>query len=479
VKRRLTVAALILVGTAAAAAVAVFQHIRGEQYYRRLLADGEAALAVGNAFAAVEAFSGAVALRPAAMPAYYRRAEAYRQQRQFEKAAVDLRTAMELDPDAPQPRAAMGDLLDAQGDAAGATQWYQSAAERLQNTDPALLYRLALVLYRSGSPAAAIDPLTRALARNEAFAEAHYLLGLAYRDSHKLEAAVGALEQAIRIAPSLVAAREELADLYRVLGRAEDEAAQLQALAARDDQIERRIAVALAEARRQQYGRALELLAAEAQRSPSDSRVHLALGRVHLRMGEDRDDLTAVARALADLERALGGSARRSQGLALYGRALYLAGEEENAERILRDAITTSPVHPPAFEYLADVSERLGHFAAARDALLDLDALEGSTTAGAARARRAQRIGLLSLRAGEPAAAAVYLQQAVAAGLENVPTLAALARARLAAGDLAGARDAVQRGLRIDPRHAELLRLARTITANADRAGRAARLPRS
>ena len=68
-----------------------------------------------------------------------------------------------------------------------------------------------------------------------------------------------------------------------------------------------------------------------------------------------------VARALAVLERALGGTARRSEGLALYGRALYLSGDLLAAERILQEALSTSPIDQEAFGFLADAAERARH----------------------------------------------------------------------------------------------------------------------
>jgi tetratricopeptide (TPR) repeat protein len=479
VKRGLALTALLaVVGGFAAAAVTLVEHVRRDRYYRDLLRSGEEALAAGNAFAALEAFSGAVALRPDQMPGYYRRAEAYRQQRQFEKAAADLRSALRVAPDAPQPRIALGDLFETQGDYAQAASWYAAAAERLKDADPALLYRLASSFYRAGHPAAAIDPLKLALARNESFAEALYLLALAYRDTHQPDAAMASLEQAIRIAPHLTPAREELADLYRAASRSEDEIAQLQALSARDGDLARRLAIALAEARRGQTDRALAALRQEAERTPTNSRVDLAFGRVYLAIAE-RTGGPAVRQALEYLEKALGGTARRSEGLALFGRALHLSGNARDAERILQEAIATSPVFPIAFQYLADVADELGHPAGAREALLSLDALEGSIVDGATRLARARRIGLLSLRAGDARGAVTYLQQAVAGGLAGSDTLGALARARWASGDAAGAEATIDRALLADPANVELQRLARAIKRPAGRAGPGARRPQS
>jgi Flp pilus assembly protein TadD len=312
-------------------------------------------------------------------------------------------------------------------------------------------------------PATAVAPLQTAIDKRDTFAEAHYLLGLVYRDVRNFDAATASLEQALRIEPALTAAREELADLHRAQGRAVDEMQQLQTLATRDGHVTRRVAIALAEARYGQYDGALRTLSEAQTVAPADSRVQVALGRVYLDRAERARDRESVARALNILERALGGTARRSEGLALYGRALALSGDLAGAERLLRDAVATSPVDLEAFQYLADVAERLSHDVVARDALLHLDVLQGDTAEAAVRADRARRIGALSLKAGDPKTSATYLTRAVDAGHDDAGTLGQLARARWLSGDATGARDSLARALQIAPRDAELQRIARMI----------------
>jgi tetratricopeptide (TPR) repeat protein len=462
VKRPAALLGLALgVGMVAVAAV-VLQQVDRERQYRRLLAEGEQALETGNSYAAIEAFSGALAFRPDSMVAHYRRGEAYRAQRRDDEALRDLRDAVRLAPDAPQPLIALGELYDVRGQPAQAAGWYAQAAEQLRDENPGLLYQLALARYRAGSPAAARDPLRRIVARNDSIPEAHYLLGLVYRDTQEVDAAINSLERAVRLAPSLTPAREELADLYQSQGRYGDEMSQLRALAALDDHVSRRVTVALVEARRDLDG-ALGTLGEAAMRAPNDSRVHLALGRVYLTRAERRGDAASVGRALDVLERALGGTAPRSEGLALYGRALYLSGDVTGAERILREAVATSPVDLEAFTFLADAAERLGHDLSARDALTGLDALEGGTASAATRAARARRIGALSLRAGDARTAVTYLTEASTVGPEAVDTLALLARARWLAGDTVGARDTLARARALDPYNSALARLARVL----------------
>lgn len=450
--------------TLVVAAATLVPRLGQERLYRRLLAEGELALASGQSQAAIEAFSGAIAVRPESMVAHYRRGEAYREERQHDKAVRDLQTARRLAPGAPQPLVALGKLFDARGEPSQAAEWYAEAADRLQeDADPALLYTLALARYRAGVPVAARDPLRRALARDDSMADAHYLLGLVHNDAHQPDEAILSLERAVRLAPAMVPAREELANLYRRSQRTADELQQLRALAALDPGRDRQIAIALAEARDERFADALATLALAAGAASPDSRIDLAVGRVKLEHAERTGDRNAIAEARIVLERALGGTARRSEGLALFGRALYLSGDAAGAERLLIEAIATSPVDPEAFEFLADAAERLSHAGVARDALLDLNALEGSTAPAELRAARARRIGALSLTKGDPHTALEFLNHAIAAGHGDAHTLGLLARALWQTGDPDGARDALGRAIALNSRDRELQRLLRTL----------------
>ena len=459
------------VGTAAAllacvvlGAIAV-QRLYTERQYTRLLSEGDRALGAGNAYAAVEAFSGALAFKPDSMLAYLRRGQAYRDQRRFDEATRDWRQASKLAPEAPQPLISLGDHFDAVGQYAEAAEWYGQAASRLKAEDPSLLYRLALARFKAGDSAAAIEPLKSAAERNDVSPERRYLLGLVQRDVGDLTGAIASLEAALAIAPDLSAAREELADAYRTAGRPVDEMAQLQALAARSAGVDRRVAIGVAEARRGQFDAALGTLSGALRTAPNDSGVLLAIGRVYLARAErnPEGDDEAVRRALEFIERALGGTAPRSEGHALFGRALFLSGNYTEAERVLRDAVETSPVNAEAFLYLADVAERTSHDLVARDALVNYDALKGDTSTSESRAARAARIGDLSLRAGDAAAAAEFLARAVAGGHTTPLTLGLLAHARWLTGDAASARDLIARALAANPRDAQLQRIARIV----------------
>lgn len=462
---KLALAAAGLVVIAVASAFAVQRFDRTEQF-RVLMAAGDRALAAGDSYGAIESYSGAMALRANSMVSYLRRGKAYAAQRRQDEAVRDYLEALRLQPGAADPLLALAELYDGQADAAHAAEWYARAAN-VDPQNPTLLYRLALNRYRAGQASTAIDPLRRAVALDAGFDEAHYLLGVVLRDTQDVAAATDSLERAIRANPKLTAARDELADLYRAQGRFVDEMTQLTELAATDPGTPRTVALALAEARQGQYDAALSGLRAARDRDPADSLITLAVGRVHLMRAESTTDpvprMAAAQLALPPLERALGGSVRRSEGLMLYGRALYLAGDIEGAERLLRAAVATSPLERMAFAYLADAAENLGHYTDARNWLARFDALEGDTAAAPVRASRARRLGGLALAAGDPAGALDYLDVAGQLGLRDVTMLGWLADARWQTGDAPGARTALAEALTLAPNDPALMRLRRRI----------------
>jgi hypothetical protein len=69
---------------------------------------------------------------------------------------------------------------------------------------------------------------------------------------------------------------------------------------------------------------------------------------------------------------------------------------------------------------------------------MNLDVLQGDLATAETRARRAKRIGELSLRAGDATTAVQVLGRAVDAGQTSPATLGLLAHARWLTGDAAG-----------------------------------------
>ena len=230
-----------------------------------------------------------MALRPDSMASHLRRGQAWQAQRRQDEAIRDYVEAARLQSGAADPLLALAELYEARGDVAHAAEWYGRAAE-VDPQNRALLYRLAMARYRAGRSASAIDPLRKALALDAGFDEAHYLLGVVLRDAQDVAGATTALERAIQANPNLIAAREELADVYRAQGRFADELTQLTALAALDPRPPRAVAIALAEARQGRFDAALATLKAARDKDPANSLAGTAIGRVHLMRAESTAD---------------------------------------------------------------------------------------------------------------------------------------------------------------------------------------------
>lgn len=450
---------------------------RREREYREFVDRGEAALARDDTFAAIEAFSGAIALKHDSMLGYLKRGEAYRRRHQLEAGARDARQAAALDPAAD---AAMRDLrraaeldplaprpLELIGDISYSLLRYDRAAERYQayvgldDRSPRVLYKLALAHYSAGSAPAAVRALQQAVAIDDRFAEAYYLLGLCFRDMQRPRQSVAALETAVRIAPGLVHAHEQLADLYGRLGRREDRITQLELTATLDPAPSRQVALGLAYARGGQFDRAVATLAHTSERYPDYAYTYVALGRVWLEKAQPPDRFD-VLKALGALRRAVGLD-QSSEALTLFGRALLLSGEDTSAERVLQDAAGKLPADPLAFYYLASAAERAGHFDVARRALVDYRALEREDGDPHRRAAQVLHIADLSMKAGDAAGAAAWYQRVVDTDRANTSLLVRLGDAQLKSGDVAAARATLARALEAAPASPEARALQRRL----------------
>lgn len=359
----LTVAAVAIV----AAAVLVLVDARREREFRRLIAVGDAALAGDQTFDAIEAFSGALALKPNSMLASLKRGDTYRRRGEYAAALRDLGQAAFLDPAAPRPIELLGDVQTALGQYAAAAAEYQRYLA-IDDRAPGVLYKLALAHYRNGMAARAVDPLRHAITLNDRFAEAHYLLGLCLRETDRRQS-LGAFRRALEISPTFAAAREELARLYEQMGRWQDSIDELEALAALEPaRPERLVSVGLAYARIGRRDTAVLTLGRAAERHPDATVVYTALGRIWLTSAEGQNNPVALEKAIEALQPAAAQADAVSETRTLYGRALALTGNMIAAERMLLQAVAMAPVDPSAYRYLAEVARRLGHSALARDA---------------------------------------------------------------------------------------------------------------
>ena len=455
-------AGIVLLGLAAAAVYGYTASER-ERTYRQKLSEGDTALSQDNTFAAIEAFSGAITLKPESMIGYLKRGQAYRRRKEFPAAIRDLRRASDLDPSATTPLEELGDayLADTPPRYASAAERY-AAYVKLDNRAPRVLYKLAYAYYNYRDTTEAIDALNAAIALDDRFAEAYYLLGLCERDAQHPGPARAALEKSIGLQPALLHAREELADLAAATGHRDYRLEQLKALTALDPGGSREVALGLEYAREGLPDMAILTLKRTTEQYPDYPYAYVALGRVWLEIAQTHDDQGALRKALVALEGAVG-SDGSSEALTLFGRALLMTADVQTAERMLQEATQKFPTDPHAFAYLADASERLGHYASARSALLDYAALRGDEADPRRRAAEATRLANLSLRMNQPAAAATYFLRAADDSPSDVSLLARAADAQLRAGDADTARATITNALAKDPENPSALEVARRL----------------
>jgi Flp pilus assembly protein TadD len=416
--KRMFAAAVLLVGAAVVGALA-YQAAARDRAYRALLGQGASALADDQTFGAIEAYSGAIALRPDSMLAHLRRGEAYQRRNELEAATNDFRRAADLDPSATRPLEALGDVLFQRRRYLRSAETYERRLA-VDSLSARVSLKLAVARYQAGQVDHALAAAREAVRLDESLADAHYLIGMCLRDKEQPVDAAAALEKAAAIAPALVPAREELADLYGALGRRADELEQLQLIAVLDrSRPERQVALGLAQARFGQEELAVLTLGHALDRSPGHPLIYGALGQVWLRQAIARGDSVALGKALEALERAAATDVATSAMLGAYGRALLMDNQIEAAERVLLQATRRFPVDPAALSSYAAVAERINRSAAARTALIEYSALVSDEADFGARAATIAR---LSLRLEDHAAAAAW----IARGLEKDPENAAL-----------------------------------------------------
>ena len=449
----LAVLALAVVGGGAA------YQAMAQRNYSTLLTRGDNALRDDQTYNAIEAYSGAIALRPGSMLAYLRRGQSYQRRGDrgdLEAAARDFRTAARLDPTATRPLEALGDVLFQSQAYTRAVTAYE-AFLRLDDRSARVSYKLALARYRDRDVDGAAAALTETLRLDDRMADAQYLIGVCLREQHRVADAIKALERAVTLAPGLVPAREELADLYGSLDRHTEELEQLQVIAGLDrDRVARQVAIGLAHARAGHWDLAVLTLGGALERSPNEPEVYRALGKVWLE--RPRGDRAFLSKAREALERVSSSPAATSEMLTLYGRALLQEGNVDSAEHALQQATLRFPIDPQAFMLYASTAEKQSHLEPARQALIQYGGLTSNDTDFA---QRAGRIASLSLRLHDPSTAVRWLSHAVSASPNDVRLTISLADAQVRAGDRDAAKRTIARGLEKDPKNPALLLLAR------------------
>lgn len=454
---RRSLVAVVLVAVAGVAGALAYSALANEREFGRLIAEGDQAMAAERHFQAIEAYSGAVALKPDSMLAHLKRGAVYQNQNELEAALRDLRDAVELDPSALLAIELLGDVNASLNRAERAVERYE-AYINLDERNARVHYKLGLSRYRAGRIDTAVTALQQALKLDPALGDAHYVLGLVLRDQNQLPAARRSLEEAARRLPaSQTAPREALAEVYALEGEHTKAINELEALAALDaTRADRLVTVGLAQARAGRDDAAVITLSRAVERFPDAPQAYAALGHVWLTGAQRRGDRIALNKALEALQQAASRSDASSETFAELGRAWSLAGDMPAAERALRQAVARLPVPPDAYLQLADVTVRDGRIQDARDALLKYATLVGDEKP---LADVSTRIADLSLRLGEPALAVRWFDRAIDDSGPSTALQVRLADAAIKSGDIDRARQVLDDALAAEPGNRQLTQM--------------------
>jgi superkiller protein 3 len=166
----------------------------------------------GDLDRAAAALRAAVAAQPRYADAHYTLGAILKARRDWTEAAASLRRAIALRPDLSASHYTLGQVLQLSGDDAGARDAV-AEAERLRQR--AQLEQEAGVWtvvgnqkLETGDLAAALEHFRHAIAVFEAYAPAHYQMGLALQRFGQLEAARAAFDRARQLNPGLVPPRD-------------------------------------------------------------------------------------------------------------------------------------------------------------------------------------------------------------------------------------------------------------------------------
>ena len=364
--KRLAIAVLL---AAAMAGVFLYMGVTRDTEYRRLVAAGDEALRHDQIFLALEAFSGAIALKSDAMLAYLKRGEIYHRRGDLTAALRDLDRASVLAPEATRPLERLGDVSRELGRYEEAAGHYAAYVAR-DDRSPRVLYKQALAHHRAGRTARVIPLLGQVVELDPEMPEAHYLLGIGLWDQDRLDEATHALRRAVDLAPGFITAREVLSDALAAADRPDEQVEQLEALAALEpDRPERDVDLGLAYARVGRTDMAVLALGRAAEEHPEQPLVYIALGRVWLDIARSTDDRVALNKSMEALQ-SIPTATASSEALTLLARALLLAGEHEESVAALELATTRFPLDPAAFVDLADLAEVGGDHGRARQLLI-------------------------------------------------------------------------------------------------------------
>lgn len=162
-------------------------------------------------------FRQALDLNPDLMPARFFIAQVYLELARPEKAREELNAGLQRMPAQPQFLALLGEAERQSGNAGRAVELSRQALQ-IDPTLPQARYYLGMALLDLGQREDGLRELEQVVKSGVRESFVFLALGSAYLESDRLDAAVTALEDAARIAPSMPDIRIQLARAYRLRG---------------------------------------------------------------------------------------------------------------------------------------------------------------------------------------------------------------------------------------------------------------------
>ena len=315
---------------------------------------------------------------PVFAPARYAGGFALLSKRRFREAMEQFRTALETDPllsDGARlnPDVRAGAAAMRENRTADAIKHLEAAVASLAESAEA--HRLLGLAYRAAArPQDGIRHLSNAVRLAPHDERAGVALGAVLTEAGRLSDAEHVLRQTIEAVPTSGVARWSLAVVYDLQNRGVDALSTLEEavalpIVAGKAAVYWRIAQ-LAD-RRQQYEQVIAALAQRARLLPNEPVAHKDLGFAFLRIGRDDEALTELLMALF-----LGGEDAAT--LSAIGR-IHLAAERfDAAERTLRRAVTLDPAYPQARYALGNTLIRMGKTSEGMQHLREFDRLRSS-----------------------------------------------------------------------------------------------------
>ena len=453
---------VLLAGSVLLGAVSVGYRVLGRDYrYFQLVKLGDELLEESLPFQASRTYGSAMAIKPDEAIAYIKRAEAEQRQGNSSPAIADLEHVARLSSDVLLISLRLAELYYEVERFDEAAAQYEKALE-LDPSEANVLYKLALVRFRGGREAEALDALNRAAALRDGFWEAYFLRGAVFRALGGLDEAEADFLRALTLRPEAKRARTALIDLY-IEDRQADKALALvrDEIDANPEAPEPYLHLADVHAIAGRNAEAIEAVGLALEQNPDLPVAYLRLGELWLEEATIGAGPVATEKAVVALESVVKMDPANGRAALTLGRAYLAMDDEARGFAELKRATQATPIPAEAHRLLGDLYRTRKNHAEAVTAYHVYLKLRGDTPAVL------ERLGDTYIELNNPSMAAeAYLKLA---SLEpgRVTPLVKAARSQLASGDPAAAVRMCRRGLATNPENHALLQLLSEATRRA------------